>query len=74
MSFMEQKEHHVSAVTNSLNCAKADKISLKTLIKQGCTVMNLKPNNSHHNGKHYHATQEGAPNSRQKKGDMYHFF
>ena len=36
--------------------------------------MNLKPNNNHHNGKHYHATQEGAPSSRQKKGDMYHFF
>ena len=36
--------------------------------------MNLKPNNIHRNGKHYHAIQEGAPSSRQKKGDMYHFF
>jgi len=36
--------------------------------------MNLKPNNNHQNGKHYHATQEGAPSSRQKKGDRYHFF
>jgi hypothetical protein len=54
---------------------KQTKVSLKTLIKQGCTVMNLKPNNNHHNGKHYHATQEGTPSSRQKKkGDRYHFF
>jgi hypothetical protein len=39
---------------------KQTKVSLKTLIKQGCTVTNLKPNNNHLNGKHYHTTQEGA--------------
>jgi hypothetical protein len=65
---MEQKEPIHSIVQ------KQTKVSLKTQIKQGCTVMNLKPKNNHDNGKHYHATQEGALSSRQQKGDMYHFF
>jgi hypothetical protein len=33
MSFMEQKEHHVSVATNSLNCAKADKSFFKNTNK-----------------------------------------
>ena len=34
MSFMEQKEHHVSVVTNSLNCAKADRSFFKNTDKK----------------------------------------
>jgi len=33
MSFMEQKEPHVSVATDSLNCAKADKSFFKNINK-----------------------------------------